>query len=128
MRALVAGGADPKIKAEDGATVLMAAANSGHVNIVKYAYELSPDLTAITERKATVMHAAVSGFGSMATQAQICEVIQFLADKGAELDGMDANGRTPLMIADILPIDKAVNLLTKLILQTGNTPKIPSKR
>jgi hypothetical protein len=32
------------------------------------------------------------------------------------------------MVADILPIDKAVDLLTQLIKDSGATPKIASKR
>src|ERR1019366_4566213 len=47
MRALVAGGADAKLKAQDGTTLLMAAAGSGHVEAVKYAYELDPDPTIV---------------------------------------------------------------------------------
>ena len=40
MKALVAGGADPKLKAQDGdCTLIMSAAGSGHVEVVKYAYE-----------------------------------------------------------------------------------------
>jgi ankyrin repeat protein len=128
MRVLVAAGADPKLTAQDGTTLLMAAAGSGHVDVVKYAYELSPDVKAITDRKTTVMHAAVTGSMQSSTQAKICEVVQFLADKGADLDPQDVNGRTPIIIADILPIDKAVELMTRLIIQTGNKPKTPSAR
>jgi hypothetical protein len=73
------------------------------------------------------MHAAVSG-GVPRTQDEVCEVIQFLADKGARLDEMDKNGRTAITIADVAPIDKAVDLLTALIIKSGTTPKIPSKR
>ncbi len=62
------------------------------------------------------------------TQDEIVEVIQFLADKGAKLDEIDAAGRTAISLADIGPIDKAVDLLTALILKSGSTPKIPSKR
>jgi hypothetical protein len=62
------------------------------------------------------------------TQAEVCEVIQFLADKGAALDELDASGRTALSIADGPPIDKAVALLTALIVKSGKAPKIPSKR
>jgi ankyrin repeat protein len=128
MRALVAAGADPHLKAQDGTTLLMAAAGSGHVEVVRYAYELAPDIKATTDRKMTVMHSAVIGSMQTSTQAEICKVIQFLADKGADLDAEDATGKTPIFWADILPIDKAVELLTKLIQQTGNTPKAPSKR
>jgi cytohesin len=128
MRALVAGGADPKLKAQDGNTLLMAAAGSGHVEAVQYAYELDPDVKAVTTTNATVMHASV--FGSMlnSTQPEVCKVIQFLADKGAPLDERDARGRTPIDVADLLPIDKAVDLLTELIKKSGAAPKTPSKR
>ena len=74
------------------------------------------------------MHAAVTGTWRNSTQPEICKVIQFLADKGAPLDEKDARGRTPIDIADILPIDKVVDLLTELIMKSGATPKTPSKR
>ncbi len=128
MRILVSSGADPKLKAQDGTTLLMSAAGSGHIGVVRYAYELSPDIKAVTERKSAVLHAAVTGSMFSSTQAEICEVIQFLADKGADLDPQDASGRTAIQIADILPIDKAVELMTKLIIQSGQQPKTPSKR
>ncbi len=128
MRALVAAGADPKLKAQDGTTVLMNAASSGHIEVVKYAYELYPDVNAATTRKSTVMHAAVTGSMQTSTQAEICKVVQFLADKGADVDPLDATGRTPIAIANVLPIDKAVELMTKLIVDSGKTPKISGDR
>jgi hypothetical protein len=69
----------------------------------------------------------VSG-GVQRTQDEIVQVIQFLADKGAKLDEIDAAGRTPITIADAGPIHKAVELLTALIVKSGSTPKQPSKR
>ena len=128
MRALVAAGADPKLKAQDGTTLLMAAASSGHVEAVKYAYELDPDIKAVTDRKSTVMHAAVTGSMQTSTQPEICKVVQFLADKGADLDAVDGRGRTPITIANQLPIDNAVTLLAKLIEASGQTPKQSPKR
>ena len=77
------------------------------------------------------MHAAVTGTAQGATQEaqdRVCEVIRFLAEKGAPLDEKNAQGRTPIDIADVLPIDKAVDLLTELILKSGTKPKSPSKR
>jgi ankyrin repeat protein len=106
----------------------MAAAGSGHVDIVKYAYQFDQDVKAVTETHSTAMHSAVTGTTLNATQLEVCEVVQFLADKGVPLDEKDARGRTPLATADTLPIDKAVDLLTQLILKSGATPKIPSKR
>jgi ankyrin repeat protein len=128
MRALVAGGADPKLKAQDGTTLLMSAAGSGHVEVVRYAFELDPDVNAVTDTGRTVMHSSVFGSMTNSTQPEVVKVVQFLADKGAALDASDSTGRTPIMIADLLPIDKAVDLLTKLIKQSGKVPKQATRR
>ena len=127
MKALVAAGADPTLKAQDGTTLLMAAAGSGHLEPVEYAYQLDKRVDAVTTFGTTVMHAAVTGTGAV-PQPEICKVVQFLADKGAPLDAKDSRGRTPISIADILPLDKVVDLLTNLIVKSGGTPAIPSKR
>src|SRR5262249_48120518 len=121
-------GADTKLKAQDGSTLLMAAVGSGHVEIVKYVYELDNDVKAVTSTGDTLMHASVTGTMQTSTQPEICKVIQFIADKGAPLDEKNARGRTPIDVADILPIDKAVELMTELIIKSGATPKTPSKR
>jgi ankyrin repeat protein len=128
MRALVAGGADPKLKAQDGSTLLMSAAGSGHIETVRYAYGLDSDVKAVTDTGRTVMHASVLGSMLTSTQPEVCKVVQFLADKGADLDPSDSTGRTPIMIADLLPIDKAVDLLTKLIKDSGKLPKQATRR
>jgi len=114
MRALVAGGADPKLKAQDGTTLLMAAAASGHVEAVQYAFELSPEVKAVTETKQAVMHSAVSAGIQTTTVAEICKVVQFLAEKGADVEPADTAGRTPLTIARALPGTTVVELLTRL--------------
>jgi cytohesin len=128
MKALVAAGADPTINAQDGTTLLMAAAGSGHVEAVQYAYELDKRVDAVTTSGSTAMHSSVTGTMANSTQPEICKVIQFLADKGVPLDTKDARGRTPIAIADPLPIDLAEELLTKLIVQAGGTPAFKSKR
>jgi len=106
----------------------MAAVGSGHVEIVKYVFELDPDVKAVNTTGGTVMHASVTGTMANSTQPEICKVIQFLADKGAPLDEKDARGRTPIDLADPLPIDQAEDLLTKLIIKSGAVPKTRSKR
>jgi uncharacterized protein len=126
MRALVAAGADPALRAQDGATVLMAAASGARLSTFKYAYEIDPHVDTLTATGNTVMHVAV-GLGGR-TQPEVCEVIQFLADHGARLDELNGAGRTPIAVADNLPVDLAVDLLTKLLAARGEKPKIPSKR
>jgi hypothetical protein len=74
------------------------------------------------------MHAAVTGTLANSTQPEICEVIRFLAEKGAKLDERDGRGRTPIDIADVLPIDKGVELLTELIVKSGGKPKVTTRR
>jgi ankyrin repeat protein len=126
MRALVAAGADPALRAQDGTSLLMAAAAGARLETVAYAYELDPNVDAVTATGNTPMHVAVSLNGR--SQQQVCEVIQFLADRRAKLDELNGAGRTPLAIADGAPVDLAVDLLTKLITERGEKPKIPSKR
>jgi ankyrin repeat protein len=126
MRALVAGGANPSLKAQDGTSVLMAAAAGSRLATFKYAYEIDPNVDVVTANGTTIMHAAVAL--NNRTQPEVCEVIQFLADHGAKLDELNAAGRTPIAVADNLPVDLAVDLLTKLIIERGGVPKIRSKR
>jgi ankyrin repeat protein len=129
MRALAAAGADAKLKAQDGTNVLSAAAGSGHLDAVQYAYELSPDVkVASTRTGGTLLHVAVVGTLETATEDQICEVIRFLAAHGAPLDDTDVRGRTPLFYASLPPIDKAVTLLQDLIIRSGAQPKIIPRR
>jgi hypothetical protein len=121
MKALVEGGADPKLKASDGSTLLMFAAGSGHVEAVRYAYTVDQDTKALNDQKGTVMHAAVTGTGAV-PQPLISQVVEFLASKGAPLNEKDARGRTPFDICDPLPLDQVQDTLTKLIVQAGGVP------
>jgi ankyrin repeat protein len=127
MRALVAAGADPSLRAADGSTLLMAAAGGARLQTFKYAYELDPLVDVrVDGTDSTIMHLAVNQNGR--TQPETVEVIQFLADHGAALDELDGSGRTPIAVADRLPVDQAVDRLTKLITDRGGKPKIPSAR
>jgi ankyrin repeat protein len=126
MRALVAAGANPALRAQDGSSVLMAAAAGARLTTFEYAYEIDPKVDVVTSVGNTIMHVAVAINGR--TQLEVCEVIAFLADHGAAVDELNGAGRTPIAIADNLPVDLAVDLLTKLITERGGKPKIPSKR
>jgi len=119
MRLLVAAGADPKLKGQDGTTLLMSAAASGHIGVVRYAYELDPDINAANERGSTAVHAAVTAFQSV-KEEEIVEVVRFLGTHGANLDVKDARGRTPMKIAGILPLDSVIAALAEM---TGTSGK-----
>ena len=106
--------------------MLMAAAAGARLKTFRYAYEIDPNVDLVTTTGNTPMHVAVLLNGR--TQPEVCEVIAFLAARGARLDEMNAARRTPIAIADGLPVDLAVNLLTRLITEQGGVPTIPSKR
>ncbi len=105
MRLLLANGADSKIGTEEHVTPLMAAAGiawasnqdraseSQVLEAVKLLVEgQSADVNAVSDLGETAMHAAAyRGANS---------VVQYLFDKGAKLDVVAIDGRTPLIIAD----------------------------
>jgi ankyrin repeat protein len=104
MRILLAGGADPLLTTEEGATPLMAAAGVGYrqgespgteaeaLEAVKLAVELGGNVNAANGIGFTALHgAAVRGANS---------IIQFLVDHGARLTLKDKRGRTAFTIAE----------------------------
>jgi ankyrin repeat-rich membrane spanning protein len=129
MKALLDAGSDPHYRAPDGGSFLMAAVGSANVEAVRLAYQYDSDVNVVTEDASTLMHASVTGTGnSPEAQANIVEVIQFLADRGAKLDELNKANKTAIDIADVGPTDRAVLLITKLILAKGGYPVHPSKR
>ena len=105
MQLLLRHGADPTINTEDNITPLMAAAGISWASnqdraseeqvleAVKLIVEgLGADVTFVSDVGETAMHAAAyRGANS---------VVQYLFDKGAELDVVAKDGRTPLRVAD----------------------------
>ncbi len=122
MRALVEAGADTKLKAQDGTTLLLAATASGRVAAAQYAFQFDKDLKAVDKAGRTVMHAVVSNPGGGATQAEMTELVQYLADVGAPLDEKDGRGRTPIQAGDGIPLDLPVQRMAEIIVSRGGTP------
>ncbi|MGA7237330.1 MAG: ankyrin repeat domain-containing protein, partial [Bryobacteraceae bacterium] len=102
MRALIEAGADPKVKADDGASLLLAAAASGRVGAAKYAFEFDKDVKAIDSAGRTAMHEVVGGGGG-ATQLEMTDLVQYLADIGVPLDEKDGRGKTAIEVGDNIP-------------------------
>lgn len=123
MKVLIEAGADTKLKAQDGASLLLAASASGRVAAAKYAFEFDKDVKAVDNNGRTAMHECVSNPGSGATQADRTELVQFLADIGVPLDEKDARGRTPIQVGDPIPLDQPIARMADIIVSRGGTPK-----
>jgi ankyrin repeat protein len=105
MRVLLAHGADPTIGTEENITPLMAAAGIAWASnqdrasesqvfeaVKLLVEERGADVNAVSDLGETAMHAAAyRGANS---------VVQYLFDKGATLDVVAKDGRTPLIVAD----------------------------
>jgi ankyrin repeat protein len=115
MRVLLELGADPSITTDDGTTALMAAAGVGiwapgenpgtheeGLAAVKLALEAGGgNVDDVDANGETALHGAVYRGGAI-------HIIQFLADRGAKLDAVNAKGWTPVTVADGLEYTPAV--------------------
>ena len=104
MRILVEGKADPRLATAEDTTPLMVAAGIAHeqrdlwseekeksLHAVKLAVELGADVNAANTDDRTALHGAAFMGAN--------EIIQFLADNGADLEVQDKYKQTPLSIA-----------------------------
>jgi ankyrin repeat protein len=138
MRTLLGGGADPHIKSKDGSTALMMAAGVGRVDerenkqddadaleAAQLALMLGDDINSANTMGRTALHGA-AGIGANG-------LIQFLFEKGANLNAKDRRGYSPLAIAAGLAprggdsasrvYEGTMALLLKLGAQPPNPPR-----
>jgi ankyrin repeat protein len=109
MRALLAAGADPQGRSEDGTTPLMAAAGIGEeryrpagprqrttpaqiVEAIEVALANGAVVNAVNDMGQTALHGAAAGRSS--------EAIRLLLEHGAEVNHKDRDGKTPVEIAE----------------------------
>jgi ankyrin repeat protein len=93
LRALLDGGADLSVRSDAGETILMLAADQGHLGIVEELLTRGAEVNAADAKGATaLMLAAFLGHGS---------IVESLLAKGAEVDGQDSEGVTALMLAGV---------------------------
>ena len=91
MKALIAAGAKPDMKATDGLSLSLAAAGSGSLDAVKYALTLDPNINAVAQGGKSIIHMALANRTATDNEA----IITYLADKGATLNVRDEHGITP---------------------------------
>jgi len=139
VKALVDGGADPRIATEQGTTPLILASGAG--TDVQRARTLEERAMAVETARYLVDHGAdvnaAGQFGWTALHAAsyqgLNDVVEFLVSKGAKLDTMDGLGQTPLSISlSVLTKDAGARRLqiprryrgdtAALLLKLGATP------
>jgi ankyrin repeat protein len=124
MRALVAGGADPKLTMPNGTSALWFAAGLGWrngspaapsydqgsdeeaVEAIRFLMGLGFNVRAANDAGDTPLHIAISGRGSEA-------IIKFLVDQGADPEAKNKRGQTPLALATTKGNDAITSLLEK---------------
>ena len=125
MRLLLAAGADPKATTDDETTALILAAGFGYnpdggrvqeanaLEAVKLLVELGVDVNATNDMDSTALHGAASRGAN--------SIIQFLVDKGADLEAKNARGWTAMTYAEgifqnntIVPFPSTEALLSKM--------------
>jgi ankyrin repeat protein len=124
MRALVDGGADPKLTMPNGTNALWFAAGLGWrngspaapsydqgtdeeaVEAIQYLMGLGFNVRAANDAGDTALHVAISGRGSEA-------IVKFLVEQGADPEAKNKRGQTPLNLAITKGNDAITNLLQK---------------
>jgi uncharacterized protein len=99
MQLLVSAGADPKIRATNGTTIIHAAVTGGHAAALAEALRLLPDPNATDKSGLTPLHLLLSDDPGPQTDA----LLQLLARGGAKTDIRDQKGRTAADLAREAP-------------------------
>ncbi len=94
IKELLKKGADMEAKNRYGRTVLMTAAEWGHLDVVKYLIENGADLEAIDRDRQTALFCAAKN--------ETLEVCQYLIEQGADVKAKDNCGETALFGAAII--------------------------
>src|SRR5436190_21943291 len=124
MRALVGGGADPKLTMPNGSNALMFAAGLGWrngspaapsydqgtdeeaVESIRFLLGLGFDINGTNDTGDTALHAAISGRASE-------PIIAFLVAQGADPEKKNKRGQTPMSLATTKGNDAITNLLRR---------------
>jgi ankyrin repeat protein len=106
LKELIALSADPKIKGPDGSGGVMAATLSKKLEAVKMMVELGLDVNDGPKGRGSALHTAVRNGSN--------DIVQYLADHGADFDAKDNFGRNPLEEALFEAPKPTIELMQKL--------------
>ncbi|HSS39791.1 MAG TPA: ankyrin repeat domain-containing protein [Polyangia bacterium] len=117
VRTLLARGADPDARDEDGRTPLFSALLGGSVALLGLLLESKANVNARDTRGATALH--------VAAEEVLPEAATLLIGRGADVDLQDEEGNTPLGRAVFSARGRYD--VVRLLLKTGASPDVPNK-
>jgi ankyrin repeat protein len=93
VRLLVARGADVRVAASDGRTVLHDVAHTGDAGLVRFVIEHGVEICAVTSAGETALHSVCRSGDRIARRL---EIIRILLDRGIDVNAQDHTGSTAL--------------------------------
>ena len=105
-------GANPRDQSIDGAGSIQFATRSLNFEAVRLLVELGADVNAAPPNRPTALHTAIR-FGED-------EIVEYLADNGADFDVRDHNSRTPLEEAEFEAPTHTIELVRRLVVTRSN--------
>ena len=117
VRTLLARGADPDARDEDGRTPLFSAVLGGSVALLGLLLESKADVNARDSRGATALH--------VAAEEVLPEAATLLIGRGADVTLQDEEGNTPLGRAVFFARGRSD--VVRLLLKAGANPDAPNK-
>jgi ankyrin repeat protein len=115
IRELVSLKADPKVTTPDGTGGILLATGSKKLDAVKLMVELGLEVNDAPKGRPSALHSAVRQGAN--------DIVQYLADHGADFAAKDNFGRTPLEEAEFEAPASTIELMRKLVADRLATPK-----
>jgi hypothetical protein len=112
MRLLLSAGANPYDQSTDGTGSVLFATRSLNIEAIRLLVELGADVNGASPNRPTALHTAIR-FGED-------EIVEYLADNGADFDIRDHNSRTPLQEAEFEAPRSTIELMQRLSAERNN--------
>jgi ankyrin repeat protein len=112
MQLLISLGANPQDQTNDGAGAVLFATRSRSFEAVRLLVELGVDVNAGPSSRPSALHTAIR-FGED-------DIVEYLANNGADFEALDHNGRTPLEEAEFEAPTPTIELMRRLTATRAN--------